>query len=53
MSPLVGKYTCIWGYSEGRWRSYDPKVKTVLNTLTEIVPGKSYYIEVKDAGVKW
>ena len=53
MAPLVGKYTCIWGYSEGTWRSYDPRLQTVLNTLTEIVPGKSYYLNMKEAGAKW
>jgi len=53
MAPLIGKYTSIWGYHDGEWYSYDPRLPAVINNLTEIVPGRSYYLEVKETGVRW
>lgn len=53
MAPLVGKYTRIWGYDNGQWASYDPKLPDALNTLTQILPGRAYYIFAKESGVCW
>jgi uncharacterized repeat protein (TIGR01451 family) len=47
MSPISGNYSIVWAYDAaegGVWKMYDPTAPIFVNDLTEIQPGKGYWI---------
>ena len=54
MSSVSNSITVVWGYNTATqtWELYDPTMPSSLNTLTNIVPGKGYWINaIQD--VEW
>ena len=42
----------VWGFTPpDTWVKYGPTLPPVLNTLTELVPGKGYWIKLKATGI--
>ena len=42
----------VWGFTPpDTWVKYGPTLPSVLNTLTELVPGKGYWIKLKATGI--
>ena len=42
----------VWGFTPpDTWVKYGPTLPSVLNTLTELVPGKGYWIKLKTTGI--
>lgn len=50
LAPIAGKFTAVWTYAGGRWYCYNPSVPG-LNDLTNMVPGKGYWIHMRENAV--
>jgi len=50
LASIAGKYDLVQGYDPARpaalWRRYDPALSPALNTLTELAPGRGYWVHM-------
>jgi hypothetical protein len=49
LAPLSGNYSIVWAYDTaegGVWKMYDPNAPVFVNDLTEMEPGRGYWIMV-------
>jgi hypothetical protein len=49
LSPISGKYTSVWGYSNGQWSVFSPD-QPGFSDLTTMGVDKAYWFYVKQAG---
>jgi hypothetical protein len=50
LTPIGGNYSIVWAYDAGDggvWKMYDPSAPLFVNDLTEMEPGRGYWIMVK------
>ena len=53
LSSIQGKYDSIWGYDAvlKKWLVYAAGAEPFMNSLSEIIPGKGYWIKMNQHGI--
>lgn len=53
LQTIDGLYTDVWGYdaATGEWERYVEGAPEFLNTLTDVVPSKGYWVKMSDEGI--
>lgn len=49
LASIAGKYTKVYAYVEGAWKQHIVGAPPFVNTLTELEPGRGYWIYVTEA----
>jgi hypothetical protein len=48
LASIAGKYTSVWSYENGTWKTYYPKGSD-KSQFTQLTPGKGYWIQATTA----
>lgn len=48
LASIEGRYDILWGFENDNWKSFDP-AGPQFSTLTALVPGRGYWIEMNQA----
>ncbi len=48
--PIEGRYNMVWEFSGGAWRAFNPE-NPGLSTLTEMVPGRGYWVDMNSSAL--
>lgn len=50
LSSITGKYSMVWAYESGQWRSYDP-TDPDGSSLSQLQPGRGYWIKMRESAI--
>ena len=54
LAPIEGRYTILYGYEAAQtsnpWQKYDPAGPPFANSLSQMAPGRGYWIRITEAG---